>query len=79
MIGTRGGRMRALREWSVAIAYAVLLGVLAIRAPDFFRPDYLRGLLVAKSTVLIVAVGMTMVIVARQIDISVGSQFRSAV
>jgi len=75
MIGTRGGRTRSLREWSVAIAYAVLLGVLAIRAPDFFRPDYLRGLLVAKSTVLIVAVGMTMVIVARQIDISVGSQF----
>jgi len=49
--------------------------VLALFAPQFFKPDYLRGLLVAKSTVLIVAVGMTLVIVARQIDISVGSQF----
>jgi rhamnose transport system permease protein len=75
MIGLGGGRHRHVREWSVALAYAVLLGVLALLAPQFFRPDYLRGLLVAKSTVLIVAVGMTLVIVARQIDISVGSQF----
>jgi rhamnose transport system permease protein len=66
---------RYLREWSVAVAYAALLVVLSILAPAFFKPDYLRGLVVAKSTVLIVAVGMTLVIVARQIDISVGSQF----
>jgi rhamnose transport system permease protein len=71
----RGGRTRSLREWSVAAAYGLLLVALAFLAPAFFRPDYLRGLLVAKSTVLIVAVGMTLVIVARQIDISVGSQF----
>jgi len=75
MIHPGAGRNRHLREWSVALAYAVLLGVLAFLAPQFFRPDYLRGLLVAKSTVLIVAVGMTLVIVARQIDISVGAQF----
>jgi len=75
MSGLGGGWSRHLREWSVALAYAVLLLVLAFLAPAFFNPDYLRGLLVAKSTVLIVAVGMTLVIVARQIDISVGSQF----
>lgn len=70
--GSRHGRVR---EWSVAAVFAALLGVLALFAPAFFRPDYLRGLLVAKSSVLLVAVGMTLVIVARQIDISVGSQF----
>jgi len=66
---------RHLREWSVAAAYVLLLLVLAFLAPAFFKPDYLRGQLVSKSTVLIAAVGMTLVIVARQIDISVGSQF----
>ena len=65
---------RYLREWSVAGAYLLLLALLAWSAPAFFRPDYLRGLLVGKSTVLIVAIGMTMVIISRQIDISVGSQ-----
>lgn len=74
MIGPGGGHRR-LREWSVALAFASLLGVLALFAPAFFKADYLRGLVVAKSSVLIVAVGMTLVIVARQIDISVGSQF----
>lgn len=75
MIGTVIFKGRHLREWSVALAYGLLLLVLAGLAPQFFRPDYLRGLLVAKSAVLIVAVGMTLVIVARQIDISVGAQF----
>ena len=69
------GWNRHLREWSVALAYLVLLVLLAFLAPAFYKPDYLRGLLVSKSTVLIAAVGMTLVIVARQIDISVGSQF----
>lgn len=74
MIGRLAG-IRRLREWSVALVLAALLAALAFLAPAFFRADYLRGLLVAKASVLIVALGMTLVIVARQIDISVGSQF----
>jgi rhamnose transport system permease protein len=42
--------------------------------PDFFRRQFLDTLVTA-APVLVVAVGMTLVIVARQIDISVGSQF----
>src|SRR5436309_3100424 len=67
------GRYR--RELSVAAAYAVLLLVLAVAAPRFFGPGQLRDSLVSNAPLLVVAVGMTVVILARQIDISVGSQF----
>jgi rhamnose transport system permease protein len=65
---------RYQRELSVAAAYAVLLGALAIAAPSFFR-DQFRASLVSAAPVLVMAVGMTLVILCRQIDISVGSQF----
>jgi rhamnose transport system permease protein len=65
---------RYRRELSVAAAYAVLLLVLAVAAPAFFDPWQLLELLVRNASLLVVAVGMTLVILARQIDISVGSQ-----
>jgi len=65
----------ARRETTVAAALAVLGTLLAIAAPEFFRPANLRDLLLDNATLLIVAVGMTLVILAREIDISVGSQF----
>ena len=65
---------RYQRELSVAAAYAVLLGALAVAAPTFFR-DQFRASLVSAAPVLVMAVGMTLVILCRQIDISVGSQF----
>ena len=66
---------RYKRELSVALTYAALLTVMAVANPDFFKPDQLRAYSVTLSLVLVAAVGMTLVIVARQIDISVGSQF----
>jgi rhamnose transport system permease protein len=63
------------RELSVAVAFALLLGALAVRAPEFYRTANLRDVLVNAAPTLIAAVGMTLVIVARQIDISIGSQF----
>ena len=63
------------RELSVAAAFAVLLVALAVRAPDFYRTANLRDVLVNAAPTLVAAVGMTLVIVARQIDISIGSQF----
>jgi rhamnose transport system permease protein len=63
------------RELSVAAAFAVLLAALAVRAPEFYRTANLRDLLVNAAPTLVAAVGMTLVIVARQIDISIGSQF----
>jgi rhamnose transport system permease protein len=66
---------RYRRELSVALAYALLLGFLAIKAPRFYLPESLRAFAVTNATVLVAAVGMTMIILCRQIDISIGSQF----
>jgi len=52
-----------------------LLALLALRVPRFFRAQNLQDLLVSNAPVLVAAVGMTLVILARQIDISIGSQF----
>jgi rhamnose transport system permease protein len=66
---------RYRREIAVGATYAALLLVLAAAVPDFYRPDQLRSFAVSRAAVLVAAVGMTLVIVARQIDISIGSQF----
>ncbi len=66
---------RYRRELSVAAAFLLLLLVLAAVAPRFFRADQLRPLVVLNAPVLVAAVGMTLVIVCRQIDISIGSIF----
>jgi rhamnose transport system permease protein len=63
------------RELSVAVAYVLFLVLLAFAAPRFFRPEALRAFLVSNASVLVASVGMTLVILARQIDISIGSQF----
>jgi rhamnose transport system permease protein len=63
------------REASVAAALFALLALVAVRAPGFFRAANVRDLLVGNAPVLVAAVGMTVVILARQIDISIGSQF----
>ena len=67
------GRYR--RELSVAGAYALFLILLAVAAPRFFGPDPIRNLVVSQAPVLVAAVGMTLVILCRQIDISIGSIF----
>jgi rhamnose transport system permease protein len=63
------------RELSVAAAYGALMLALAVAAPGFYAPANLRDVLVGAAPVLVAAVGMTAVILARQIDISIGSQF----
>jgi rhamnose transport system permease protein len=66
---------RYFREWSVALALAALLLVLAFLAPGFFQRSQLLSILTGAVPVLVVACGMALVIISRQIDISVGSQF----
>ncbi len=66
---------RYRRELAVAATYALLLILLALVVPDFFKADQIRATLVSSAPILIAAIGMTLVIVARQIDISIGSQF----
>ncbi|MDQ2667539.1 MAG: ABC transporter permease [Gemmatimonadota bacterium] len=66
---------RHARELPPATALiVVLLAVLAI-APAFFSPENLRDLALNNAPILPVALGMTLVILAGEIDISVGSQF----
>jgi rhamnose transport system permease protein len=66
---------RHRREVSLIVAIVALAAVLAVVAPGFFAPENLRDLVLANMPVLIVALGMLLVIVTGQIDISVGSQF----
>lgn len=66
---------RHTREISLAIAIVALGGILAVVAPGFFSFGNLRDLTMTNMPVLIIALGMTLVILTGQIDISVGSQF----
>ncbi|MGA2496810.1 MAG: ATP-binding cassette domain-containing protein [Tepidisphaeraceae bacterium] len=70
-----GGLARHRRELSVAAAYFALLLVLAIAAPDYYLRGQLRDTWISAAPVLVAAVGMTLVILARHIDISIGAQF----
>ena len=70
--------IRYKRELAAAVAYAVLLAVVAIAAPSFFSAANLRDLAVNNAPVLLIAIGMTAVILVGEIDISVGSQFAVA-
>src|ERR1700680_959878 len=63
------------QESSVAIAIAFLCSVLAFVAPSYFSPENLTDLFLANMPVLVVALGMTLVILTGQIDVSVGSIF----
>jgi len=66
---------RYKRELSSAAALVALLVIVAAAAPSFFSPGNLRDLVLNNAATMIVAIGMTMVILAGEIDISVGSQF----
>jgi len=63
------------REISVALAILALAIMLAFAAPGYFSRENLTDLFLANVPVLIVALGMTLVILIGQIDISVGSIF----
>jgi rhamnose transport system permease protein len=66
---------RYFRELSVLGALLAILLGLAIFAPAFYQPQPLLSLLTREAPTLVVACGMALVIVCRQIDISVGSIF----
>lgn len=66
---------RYKRELSAGAAYAALLLIVGTIAPAFFTAANLRDLALNNAPVLLVASGMTLVILIGEIDISVGSQF----
>jgi rhamnose transport system permease protein len=63
------------RELSAALAFAALLVAVGVVAPSFFSAANLRDLALNNAPVLLIATGMTMIILVGEIDISVGSQF----
>ncbi len=63
------------REASILLALIAILVLLALTVPSFFRPGNLRDLVLTNTPVLIAAIGMTLVILIRQIDVSIGARF----
>jgi len=57
------------------MALGLLLGLLALLAPGFFHRGQILSVLTGAAPVLIAACGIALVIISRQIDISIGSQF----
>jgi rhamnose transport system permease protein len=66
---------RYAREFGAAVVLAAVLLVLALAAPSFFTAANLRDLLLNNSATMIAALGITLVLIAGHIDISIGSQF----
>ena len=69
------GFKRNFREISVASALLAVLLAMAVFAPKFYELQPLLSRLTREAPALVVACGMALVIISRQIDISVGSQF----
>jgi rhamnose transport system permease protein len=63
------------RERPAIVALAALVAVLAVAAPGFFSPANLRDIVMANAAVLIVALGMALVILTGEVDVSVGATF----
>ena len=66
---------RFTREIPPAVALIAVLVAVLVAAPSFFSAENLHDLALNNAPVLLVALGMTLVILVGQIDISVGSQF----
>jgi rhamnose transport system permease protein len=75
-----GARARRLTEWVLRVrelgivgALALLVAVTAILEPRFIEADSLRNLALNASIFAILAVGQTLVIITRNVDLSTGS------
>jgi rhamnose transport system permease protein len=66
---------RYFQEISVGVTLLLVLVAMAVFAPGFYQPQPLLSLATREAPALVVACGMALVIIGRQIDISVGSQF----
>lgn len=66
---------RYKRELSALAAFVVMLLAVGAASPSFFAGGNLRDLLINNAPILLIAIGMTLVILVGEIDISVGSQF----
>ena len=71
-------RKHLSRELGLLAVLALVGAALALVAPGFFAPGNLRNLALDNLPLLLAATGMTIVIVAGEIDVSIGAQFAAA-
>lgn len=68
------GRLASAREASILLAVLILIAVVTAKNPNFlFSPDGYRDLWLTPSILLLVAVGQAVVLITRNVDLSVGS------
>lgn len=73
MTRARLSQLLALQESSVLVAFVAMIVVFILIAPAFLTGGNIDNLLVSSMFVLLVAVGMTFVLITGGIDLSVGS------
>jgi rhamnose transport system permease protein len=76
--GTRAARKFAgfarARETGILLALVIVIAIATIKNPNFvFSNDGFRNLLLTPSIVMLIAVGQAVVIITRNVDLSVGS------
>lgn len=64
---------RRLLQWSNVLALVILLVVAGLASPYFFETRNIMNVLRGASPLAIVAMGMTVVIISRGVDLSIGS------
>ena len=67
--------MKRLTSSPAAFGLIALVLITAFAAPGFYSPSNLRDLALAIAPVLVAAIGMTLVILLGEIDISIGAQY----
>jgi rhamnose transport system permease protein len=67
------GRILRVREVVLILALLLICALVALRAPRFLNATNLNQVILSATLVCIVAVGQALVIIARQIDLSVGA------
>lgn len=67
------GAMLRLRELPVIVALALLVVVTYVNNPLFLSPQGVKDLLLNATIIMILATGQTLIIITRNIDLSVGS------
>ena len=79
-VAAEGAQARRLTEWvfrirelGILVALAALIAVTAVLEPRFIEADSLRNLALNASIFAILAAGQTLVIITRNVDLSVGS------
>lgn len=67
------GKLLRARELVLVLALALICALVTLREPRFLDPTNLHQVILSATLVCIVSVGQALVIIARQIDLSVGA------